>query len=181
MTMFGKVLLGLILATAAVLIIKGAGKGGDEIVVTPEEEVVTDTPLPAEQEVGTFEGSAKDLMTRGGDHKCTFTQDVENSKTTGTIYISGMKMRGDFSSAVNAGGSTMNVDSHMISDGTSIWTWSSVVPTGFKMKIDQSAGSSVDKGFDANTKLEYTCVAWTPDQSQFVLPSTVTFEEMKTE
>ncbi len=181
MTIFGKVLLGLILATAAVLIIKGAGKGNDEIVLAPEgEEVVADTPAPAEQEVGTFQGSAKDLMARGGDHKCTFTQEVENSKSTGTIYISGTKMRGDFNSNVLAGGTTMDLESHMISDGATMWTWSNMMPTGFKMAVDQSAqAGGQQQGFDANVDLEYTCINWAPDQSQFVVPSAITFTEFK--
>ncbi len=182
MTIFGKVLLGLILATAAVLIIKGAGKPDEEVAVVPAEE--TPTPAPAtptsDEEVVAFNGSAKELMARGGDHKCTFTQEVENSKSTGTVYVSGKKLRGDFSSDVSAGGASMTVDSHMISDGEFMWTWSSAMPTGFKMKVDQEATASANnQGFDSDQKLEYTCIKWTPEESQFVLPSAVVFTELK--
>lgn len=181
MTLFGKVLLGLILATAAVLVIKGAMDKGD-VVVVPEESPVENTDpatAPQDEQVAIFEGSTKELMARGGNHKCTFTQDVENSKSTGTVYISGVKLRGDFLSAVTAGGSTLNVESHMISDGAFMWTWSSMMPTGFKTKVDQTASADTSKqGFDANQKLEYTCMNWTPDEGQFVLPTTVTFAEI---
>lgn len=181
MTLFGKVLLGLILATAAVLVIKGAADK-DDVVVVPEEGPVetTDVAPPAQDEqVGTFEGSTKELMARGGNYKCTFTQDVENSKSTGTVYISGTKLRGDFMSVVTAEGSTLNIESHTISDGAFMWTWSSMMPTGFKMKVDQTASENINKqGFDANQKLEYTCINWTPDEGQFVLPTTTVFTEI---
>ena len=177
MTIFGKILLGLILVTGAVLIIKGGPK--DEVVVedTIDAQAVVAEETPADD--GAFKGSAKALMARGGDHKCTFTQVVENSTSTGTVYISGMKMRGDFKSDVSAAGTNISVESHMISDGEFTWVWSSMMPTGMKMKIDAEAGATADQGFDANQELEYSCVKWNRDASQFDLPSAVTFTEIK--
>lgn len=184
MTLFGKVLLGLILASAVFLIVRGASKGGDEAPLEENANVNPAETAPAEEEVGVFTGSAKELMARGGNHKCTFTQEVANSKSTGTTYISGQKMRGDFVSEVNAGESTMNIESHMISDGEFMYSWSSMMPTGFKMKIADTTATATatttpsQQSFDSNQKLEYTCVAWTVDEAQFALPANITFTAM---
>lgn len=183
MTIFGKILLGLILVTAAVLIIKGAGKNDPVAMPNAEEDASPDSgdAVTNEEELGTFKGSSAELMARGGNHKCTFAQEVENSKTLGTVYVSNAKMRGDFKTDVNASGAVMSVESHMISDGEFIWTWSGIMPTGMKMKIDQSVAieGSPQQSFDTNQELEYLCVDWTPDESQFTLPSAVTFTEIK--
>ena len=180
MTLFGKVLLGLILATAGFLIIKGAGGTGDEALLVPQEESITSESSEPVTQSGVFTGSTKDLMARGGNYKCTFAQEVENSKSTGTVYISGQKLRGDFKSDVTAAGASMSVESYMISDGTSMWTWSSMLPTGFKMEVvkDTTADGTTPMSqqmFDANMNLSYDCAPWTVDESKFVLPSTVTF------
>lgn len=181
MTLFGKILIGLLLATAAVLIVKDSGK--DEVVVveeTGEQTPAAPTEIPADAR--RFEGSTAELIARGGDHMCTFDQTVENSHSTGTVYVSGGKMRGDFKSDVNAVGTNMSVESHMISDGEFMWSWSNMMPSGFKMKIDQTATPSNGAGqgaFDANMKLAYDCDPWTPDASKFTLPSAITFTEIK--
>ena len=182
MTIFGKILLGLILVTGAVLIIKRGPK--DDGLATEDtmetEEVSGEEQTPTDQD--NFEGSTAQLMARGGDHKCTFDQTVENSHSTGTVYISNGKMRGDFKSDVSAAGTNMSVESHMISDGEFMYTWSSMMPTGFKMKIDQASSPSDEAGqgtFDANMKLSYDCAPWSPGSSQFTLPSSITFTEIK--
>lgn len=182
MTLFGKVLLGLILATAAFLIVRGAAKK-DDVVLAPVEETSATEPVPAEEEALVFTGSTKDLLARGGDYKCTFAQEVENSKSTGTVYISGEKLRGDFKTEITATGPAMLVESHMISDGEFMYTWSSMMPTGFKMNVTETSETATitpsQQGFDANVDIDYNCVAWTPEESQFSLPSTVTFSEIK--
>lgn len=180
MTLFGKVLLGLILVTGAVLIIKGEPK--DEVVVEDTQTTEAETPAPAENKK--FEGSTAELIARGGDHVCTFDQTVENSRSTGTVYISNGKMRGDFKSDVSASGTNMSVESHMISDGEFMYTWSSMMPTGFKMAVVQNTTAdgttpTSQQMFDANMKLSYDCDPWTTDVSKFTLPSAVTFTEIK--
>ena len=184
MTLFGKVLLGVILATAGFLIVRGAIKSDDMALEEAGEIPVATAPeTESVEEASVFSGSAKELMARGGNNKCTFTQEVENSKSTGTVYISGQKLRGDFKSDVTAAGVNMSVESYMISDGEFMYTWSSMMPTGFKVKIvDTSATAttapSSQQSFDSNQKLEYSCVSWTPDESQFMLPATITFKEI---
>ena len=45
--------------------------------------------------------SLKDLMMAGVAQKCTFKSTVEGATSEGTTYISGGKMRGDFSTVVD--------------------------------------------------------------------------------
>ncbi len=184
MTIFGKILLGLILVTGAVLIIKGGPKddGLTEERVAENEAVTTEEQAPIVE--SQFKGSTAELIARGGDYKCTFDQVVENSRSTGTVYISNGKMRGDFKSDVSAAGTNMSVESHMISDGEYMYTWSSMMPTGMKLKIDQTITTSSETfgqqgSFDANMQLSYDCDPWSPDSSQFTLPSAITFTEIK--
>ena len=156
MTIFGKVLLGLILATAAVLLIKGVKNSPDEEVLE-NPEVVTETsdetPAPTPTDTEEFKGSMKTLIARGGNYKCMFKQDTDAGTSTGTVYISDKEMRGDFTSIVAA--NNMTVESHMISDGEFMYTWSPMMPTGMKIAIDASATESASQGFDTNAELEY--------------------------
>lgn len=174
MTIFGKVLIGLMLATAAVLIIRGAGKTEDmPVIETPSETPTTTSDTAADNK---FNGSLSDLQSRGGDYKCSFVQTNDGSDSTGTIYISGKKMRGDFNTTVKLA-ADMKVESHMISDGEFIYNWSSMVPTGFKMAIDQDATAtpSTSQSFDYNQKLDYDCEVWTKDEAKFALPTEIKF------
>lgn len=178
MTIFGKVLIGLMLATAAVLLIKGDGTTDDVIVTeSPAEETVETTPT----DDTVFNGSMKDLIARGGDYECTFSQTNDMSDSTGTVFISGAKLRGDFKTTVKAV-SNMNVESHMISDGAFMYTWSSMMPTGMKIAIAEGSTaetSPATQSFDYNQKLDYDCKPWTSDVAKFTLPTDITFTEIK--
>ncbi len=181
MTIFGKVLIGLMLVTAGVLIIKGGVEKSSEDLVVEEaqdQDVVATTDVSSE---GKFNGSVKDLMARGGDHECSFTETNDMSDSTGQVYISGSKIRGDFNTTVKAV-SDMKVESHMISDGEFVYTWSSMLPTGMKMPVveSSSATTSTDsQTFDYNQKLDYDCRPWTVDASKFVVPTEIKFTEIK--
>ncbi len=180
MTIFGKILLGLILATAAVLLIKGASNSPEEEMgetTEVSEGAVETAPAVEETDMAEFKGSMKALIARGGNYKCTFKQDTEVGTSTGTVYISGNEMRGDFSSVVAVANTT--IESHMISDGEFMYTWSPLMPGGMKMKIDSTAtaeGSS--QGFDTNQELDYECDLWTRDGTVFNLPEGTTFTEV---
>lgn len=181
MTIFGKILLGLILATAAVLLIKGAnGTPNEEVAEEPTAEEVSEaTPTTEDSASAEFRGSLATLIARGGNYKCAFKQDTEVGSSVGTVYISGNEMRGDFSSLVTA--ANMTVESHMISDGEYMYTWSDVMPTGMKVKIDATATApSSSQGFDANQELDYKCDLWTRDGTVFKLPEGTTFTEIQT-
>lgn len=176
MTLFGKILLGVILITAAVLVIKGGSKNDPELVTPVENEEVSE-PTPANDVA--FKGSMKDLIARGGEYKCSFTHSTDAGDSSGTVYISGMKMRGDFVSVITAGEASM--ESHMISDGEFTYVWSPAMPMGMKMKITEEmtpSGTTV-QAVPVDQELDYSCEKWNVVESQFSLPAGVNFTELK--
>ena len=123
--------------------------------------------------------SLKDLIALGVSQQCAFSQTVDNSSTSGTVFVGMGKMRGDFVSV--ASGQTVNA--HMIADGQYTYTWIDGIAMGFKMSLDQTApasgtGANQTGSPDLNQKLDYNCSAWTLDASKFTLPAGVTFTAM---
>jgi hypothetical protein len=114
--------------------------------------------------------SLRDLMGVTSNQTCTFTDaDGQNS---GTVYSANGKMRGDFSGTA---GSTTTV-SHMISDASTIYVWMDGSAQGFKGDIEALSKFSADssgsgsKSVDPDKKVDYSCSAWTADESKFALP-----------
>ncbi len=126
---------------------------------------------------GAFSGSLADLMGRGGDWQCTFNVENQVSKSSGTVYVSGEKLRGDFASRVPQLNQT--IDSHMVQSGGYVYVWTSMTPQGFKTKsaIGTPDGTTAfnDQGIDINQQYAYTCTPWTADAALFELPAGVTF------
>lgn len=133
-------------------------------------------PTPASEQ------SLKDLMMLGASQKCTVSFSNNNSQSQGTIYLSGGKMRGDFTAQVQ--GKAMV--SHMINDGTTTYTWVDGMATGFKMQNQAAKASATPTGtmdnqhqsVDPNAKYNYNCSAWSADGSMFVQPSGINFSDM---
>ncbi len=123
-------------------------------------------------------GSIKDLMARGSS-ECTVSNKVANSESSGTVYVGNGKMRGDFKSVtVNP---AMTIESHMISDGEYIYSWSSAMPQGVKMAVaatqsGQPTGQNQQDFY--NSQVDYDCNSWRVDESKFEVPSDVTFMDM---
>lgn len=133
------------------------------------------TTQPASNEGGTFSGSIHDLAGRSGSWKCVVQSGTIQSISAGTVHVSGGKVRGDFTSNVSGYGA---MESHMIADGTYVYTWTSAYPTGFKSKMTaapQGGTQTSGQGFDANANYRYDCQPETADPSLFVVPANITF------
>ena len=170
-------MLGLILATGAFLIIRGGSKHEEATPVADSETSETQTASAN----GSFNGSLADLAMRGGSHKCTFMHSTDVSDSSGTLFISGKKMRGDFKTHEKVNGT--DIESHMLSDGSFAYVWSPAMPSGMKMQTELTAatpGSTTSANFDYSQKLDYQCEAWTADEATFALPANVTFMELPT-
>jgi hypothetical protein len=126
---------------------------------------------------GKFTGSYAALAARSGSWKCTVDSAAMQTKTSGVAYVSSGKLHADFTTSVPSYGS---MESHVIADGTDVYTWSSIMPQGIKTKMVQGQGSgsgaTSGQGSDANQSYSYDCQPWTADASLFVPPSTVTFK-----
>jgi hypothetical protein len=121
----------------------------------------------------------KDIFASSKTQKCTFSDTTSGS--SGTVYISDGKMRGDFISAIQG----QTVTSHMIVDNQISYVWSDASTQGVKLsyeKIEQlttataSAQSSGNKmPISLDQKVSYQCEAWVSDPAVLSLPSTVKF------
>src|SRR5690606_25595437 len=108
------------------------------------------------------------------------TQQTQVDTSKGTVYITGPKIRGDFTSSVEVPGLvSMDVTSHMISDGEFIHTWTSLSNEGYKNAVSSKTEANTETGavsFDQN--LNYKCNPWNVDESKFLLPSDITFKTL---
>ncbi len=124
-----------------------------------------------------FEGSLtmEELLSRGQDVTCTFAFEGGDSRTTGTVFVAGGMLRGDYQTV--ASGKT--VLSHTIVRDGSAHFWMDSSATGFKGSATGAVTTSGSAGTpDLNSKLDYTCVPWVKNDSTFTLPANVTFTSM---
>jgi hypothetical protein len=130
---------------------------------------------------GAFTGTMADLAARGGSWQCAVQSSNQFADSEGTVYVSGERLRGNFTSAISVQGFNQTVGSHMIQEGGYAYVWTSLSSQGFKMSTsgngnDSSAGTS-GQAVDLNQQYSYDCEPWAVDARVFVLPQGVTFAE----
>jgi len=108
---------------------------------------------------------------------CTISRVAGNAQTQGTLYVDSGKVRGDFTAQTPNG----PIASHMISDGKTMYVWSSARPQGFKMPaptpgMAPQPDASQAKIYTQNA--DYNCSPWTADASEFALPAGVMFADL---
>lgn len=122
-------------------------------------------------------GSLRSLLALGKNTMCTFTSVVENSNSSGTVYIaSDGSMSGDFTSQTLAG----NVNSHMIMKGGTSYVWSG--SQGAKMNVSATAATTAtntNQSVDLDAQVDYDCKNWDRDDSKFVVPANVNFIDLE--
>lgn len=132
------------------------------------------TPLFAEQS----QSSLTALAASGQSLSCTFTNNDPASPSSGTTYLSGGKMRGEFDvTDPNVGPTTM----HMIHDGQWSYIWGGGMGPGqgIKMPASQAAHSpNGQSGPDMDATMEFDCQPWQADAAQFEPPADVAFQDM---
>lgn len=171
--MKSNVVIGLVIGAVVII-----GGGYYLINITANDQSGANTQGGTTATAGKFTGSFAELASRGGSWKCTVDSSVGDSTTVGTVYVADGKVRGDFASQVSGYG---NMESHMLSDGQDVYTWSSIIPQGVKTRMTTSAPSETatqtsGQGMSPGQSYSYDCQPWTKDASVFELPSTVTFK-----
>lgn len=118
--------------------------------------------------------TVQELIAKGQDLSCTFSFDGGGTAdTTGTVYVSNGKVRGDYTTV--ASGQTFV--SHVIVRDNAANIWMDGSQDGFTSTLSgqvTTGGNSAAP--DINSKLDYDCAPWTPDETKFALPVTVTFK-----
>lgn len=138
----------------------------------------TDTTTPGSSDevsaTGNFTGTMAELAARGGSYKCTFDALTAASQSSGTVYVSAGKVRGDFTT----GASGATVESHMLQLNDYIYMWSAMAPSGVKVKVgpvDSTPAGQNAQYTAANASYDYDCQGWQADSSLFQFPPNVTF------
>ena len=124
------------------------------------------------------QGTIKSILGMGKTQQCAIT--YPNTQTTGTVYIADKKLSGDFTVKTTGGKETV---SHVISDGTYMYIWSSAMANGIKMKIpdvtkNAPTGTVQNQNFDINQKVSLNCSPWIADNSKFTPPLNINFTDM---
>jgi hypothetical protein len=128
--------------------------------------------------------SLKALMASGSAQKCEVNFSNNNVSSQGTIYVAGGKMRGDFS-AQNDG---KTESTHMINDGTNVYTWVDGMSMAMKMSVSamqnmqaQASPSGTpapqQHSIDPNANYQYNCSPWSEDSSTFTPPTNINFTD----
>ncbi len=115
-------------------------------------------------------GTLRALLSLGRDVQCTIDAGNVSGASSGTVYVSGTMMRGDFTTTTQASGS---VQSHMIRNGDDVIVWSG--SQGAKMKMNamtgqSSASAQSSSQVNLDQKVNYTCTDWHKDDAQFQSP-----------
>src|SRR3989344_394789 len=129
------------------------------------------TQVPGSTSAPSAKKSLKDLISLGQSQQCSFQDAPGNS---GTMYVSGGKSRGDFTSGIDG----TAVKSHMVYDGQAVYIWMDGQSQGYKSALDTVAPTgapTTQKTMDVNQALDYNCTSWSGDSSLFTLPSGVEF------
>jgi hypothetical protein len=129
-----------------------------------------------------IKGNLRSLLSMGGNVMCTISQVTSAAKTSGTVYISGGNMRGDFTTEMTAY-ATGTITSHMLRKQDDVYVWSSAMSNqGIKIHMDEmmkaDANAQTKGAIDLNADGEYSCSPWKTDEAKFTVPSTVTFVDI---
>ena len=109
--------------------------------------------------------SIKELVSKGIPQRCTFDyQDPDTGKNSGTMFISGNKLRGDFTIKDTEGKVT---NGGMITDDSFLYTWDNDTKEGFKMAMtadikaqQNDIRNNPGSVFDMDKKANYNCGPW---------------------
>jgi hypothetical protein len=120
--------------------------------------------------------SLRTLMGLANSQSCDYADD--KTGTSGKIYISAGRVRGDFATVVNGEATA----SHMYSDGQTMYIWMDGSAIGYKSSMVSTTpaptGSQTSSNVDVDQQLDYKCQSWSADESMFRLPSGVDFKDL---
>ncbi len=149
--------------------------------VAPQKEEGTrmmkpDTPSQAQSPMM----SLSELLTSGKTQSCSYDYtDDTTGKMSGKVFLSGGKMRSDYSITDKSGKETTG---SVINDGTNMYMWLSSMPQGIKIAVTEEMKKDIAnsqgeaaKYVDMNKKVNYRCDAWTMNSTSFTPPSNVQF------
>jgi hypothetical protein len=136
-------------------------------------------PMNTQSETGS--GSFRTLLGLGKNLVCTVSNTSTDSASegtyNGTVYVSGKKMRMEFTTGVDK----VAMKSNVINDGTQGYMWGTG-PQGsmaIKFKADPSQTEAQKQNeFSLDQNVDYNCKNWNVDESLFIPPADIEFLDM---
>lgn len=170
------ILVGIVVVGGGVYIATQGGFSTGPNSATSEEEHMA----MEENEPISGEGTLRSLLALGKDLTCDFayTSD-EDARTEGTVYLSGERMRGNFTMMMD----DQHMEAHTIRDGETAYVWGTTpygeMATKFNIMEDEGDDSdSSEQSIDLDESVEYDCRGWSVDGSMFTPPSDVQFQDL---
>lgn len=118
--------------------------------------------------------SIKSLIGANKNVNCTIS--YPDGKGSGTVYVAGAKVRGDFTFKSEE----TQMQTSMIQDGEYMYMWNG--SQGTKMSIDSvpsaSPTASTQQTADLDSEVDMDCSNWSVDESMFEVPADVKFTDM---
>lgn len=136
--------------------------------------------------LGMINGTLADLAAKGVPMQCSFKSTVDGVESSGTVYVSGKNMRGDFKGMYDG----KEESTHMIRSDDTNYIWSDGDGKGMMMKISAEDVESLKKNMmevqksnpqavdvDGQT-MDYNCKSWVPEGTSFTPPTDIEFTDM---
>lgn len=122
------------------------------------------------------------VLQQGGIQKCSIVQPMGQMTSTGVVYINKALVRAEFSVSVM----DKTIETTMIARDGYMYSWtkgSAQEGTKTKMPTAESVKQSAGKAptvrtWNGDQVKEYTCEDWTPDETIFEIPKTITFKDV---
>lgn len=113
--------------------------------------------------------SLRSLLTSNATQECQF----DNGSSSGTLYVSAGRMRGDFTAKDSAA-----AQSHMVIANDIAYLWIDGSSQGYRMPFENLTATSSTQasgGIDADAKVASKCESWSATDATFALPTDVSF------
>ena len=151
-------------------------EGGYMIFSKPADDSLLENDIDLTQNV--TPSTMKELRDLKDPAVCAFTHSTDVSESSGTVYVAGGKIRGDFKGVAKP--VNQNFEAYMIVRDETVYTWSPLLSQGFKTSVAETEVNKEDSqnGISFNQKLDYSCLPWKADNSLFELPSGITFVDV---
>lgn len=194
MTIFGKTIVGILLAGVLgggayyTMVYMQNDVAQGEMAATVEEEKKAETeegvPIVADgTPITEKDMSFSELMKKTGSYECTVKQSIMGVSTDGKVAIKGGRVSATFTTSMQG----QTITTNMIAKDDYTYTWSSMSPTGMKVKMtttgtttpQATTQTSGSYAWNNSTIGSYSCVAKDVSDSVFNIPTSITFNEMK--
>lgn len=125
-------------------------------------------------------GSFASLIASGTSRKCTYASNKDDVTTSGVIYVSGGKMRGD----ITAGVTGNTAVTHMMNDGKYTYIWNDNDTFAYKMAFDANDvkdiqnSATAQQSVDFKQNYDFSCESWDANSTAFELPSGIEFKDL---